>query len=297
MLLRQIKYFVKVVECNSFTEAAEQCYISQSAISQQITALEKELGVKLLRREGRRFYTTAAGDYFYRQSRQLVDEANILKQETVKIGRGMQKRLRIGCISRLRLDEVYKAIEIFSASCNDIMPEIIMGGHDELYNLLKDDKVDININGCRRVKSKEVYAALPLFTTKCWAELSRRNPLAAKPFVTSADLNKLTCILPVADKYQEEEREFYKNVLGLESQLLFTESADEGSMLVLMNKGYMLTDCQHFTGGDFCVRVPLYIDDKQAECKYYAFWKRGRAAYIEKFAQVLRSVFQDKGIN
>ena len=38
MLLKQMKYFISVVECNSFTEAAEQCYISQSAISQQIKA-------------------------------------------------------------------------------------------------------------------------------------------------------------------------------------------------------------------------------------------------------------------
>ena len=48
MLYRQMKYFTAVVDCDSFTEAAEQCYISQSAISQQISALEQELGVKLL---------------------------------------------------------------------------------------------------------------------------------------------------------------------------------------------------------------------------------------------------------
>lgn len=40
MLLRQMQYFVSVVECNSFTEAAERCFVSQSAISQQIKALE-----------------------------------------------------------------------------------------------------------------------------------------------------------------------------------------------------------------------------------------------------------------
>ena len=36
MLLKQMKYFITVVDCHSFTEAAEQCIISQSAISQQI---------------------------------------------------------------------------------------------------------------------------------------------------------------------------------------------------------------------------------------------------------------------
>ncbi len=41
MLFRQMKYFAAVVECSSFTEAAERCYISQSAISQQIRSLER----------------------------------------------------------------------------------------------------------------------------------------------------------------------------------------------------------------------------------------------------------------
>lgn len=46
-MLKQMKYFQAVVRCRSFTEAAEECFISQSAISQQIQALEHELGVKL----------------------------------------------------------------------------------------------------------------------------------------------------------------------------------------------------------------------------------------------------------
>ena len=58
MLLRQIKYFVTVVDTGSFTEAAEECFISQSAISQQILSLEKELGVQLLVRSTRRFTLT-----------------------------------------------------------------------------------------------------------------------------------------------------------------------------------------------------------------------------------------------
>ncbi len=69
MLFRQMKYFTAVVDCGSFTEAAEQCYISQSAISQQIRALEKVLGVELIHRENRRFSLTSAGEYFYDQSK------------------------------------------------------------------------------------------------------------------------------------------------------------------------------------------------------------------------------------
>ena len=42
MLLRQMKYFLAVADCKSFSEAAEQCFISQSAISQQMKVLEDE---------------------------------------------------------------------------------------------------------------------------------------------------------------------------------------------------------------------------------------------------------------
>ena len=72
MLLRQMKYFVAIADCVSFTEAAEQCYISQSAISQQMAALEAELGVKLFAREGRKSRLTAAGEYFYGKSKALL---------------------------------------------------------------------------------------------------------------------------------------------------------------------------------------------------------------------------------
>ena len=68
MLLKQMEYFITVVDTHSFTEAANVHYISQSAISQQIKALEAELGVTLLKREKRSFTITEAGKYFYKQA-------------------------------------------------------------------------------------------------------------------------------------------------------------------------------------------------------------------------------------
>ena len=61
MLLKQMKYFVSIVENNSFTEAAEKYFVSQSAISQQIKSLEMELGVELILRGNRSFTLTSAG--------------------------------------------------------------------------------------------------------------------------------------------------------------------------------------------------------------------------------------------
>ena len=56
MLFRQMEYLQAVVENGNFYLAAEQCNVSQSAISQQIKKLEDELGAKLLERHNRTFY-------------------------------------------------------------------------------------------------------------------------------------------------------------------------------------------------------------------------------------------------
>ena len=81
-MLKRLKYFQSVVRLNSFSEAAEENYISQSAISQQIQALERELGFKLLERRNRTFDLTPAGEYFYQKSLVLTKAGRSLYQDT-----------------------------------------------------------------------------------------------------------------------------------------------------------------------------------------------------------------------
>ena len=63
MLLKQLNYFATVAELGSFTEAAYALGISQSAVSQQIKALEEDLSVQLIIRNNRTFTLTRAGEY------------------------------------------------------------------------------------------------------------------------------------------------------------------------------------------------------------------------------------------
>jgi|SRR5262252_4044546 len=61
--LRQLRTFVTVAERGSFTRAAEDLYIAQQAVSQQIKALESAIGVRLLRRTSRRVELTRLANY------------------------------------------------------------------------------------------------------------------------------------------------------------------------------------------------------------------------------------------
>ena len=153
MLLRQIKYFIAVVESGSFTEAAEKLFISQSAVSQQIRALESELGVTLLIRKNRCFTLTQAGEYFYRNARILLSDAEKLKLETIRVDRGDAMRLNIGYLRTYGGAELREAVTEFSARYSDIPIHIVNGNHEELYALLKTDKADLILSDQRRAFS------------------------------------------------------------------------------------------------------------------------------------------------
>lgn len=114
MLLRQMRYFTAVVDCGSFTEAAEQCYISQSAISQQVQSLERELGMELIHRENRRFSVTPTGQYFYSHCKAILKQVDDLIQETKRLGNDRELQLRIGYLRCYSGMELYQAVAEFS---------------------------------------------------------------------------------------------------------------------------------------------------------------------------------------
>jgi len=70
-----MRYVVAVAEERSFTRAAERCFVVQSALSHQIKALERELGVTLFARTNRRVEPTAAGEAFLIAARAGLDAA------------------------------------------------------------------------------------------------------------------------------------------------------------------------------------------------------------------------------
>jgi len=71
MEIRQIQYFLSIVETGSFSAAADEYYISQSSLSKIIIGLEKELGVSLFDRSKRKVFLTEAGESFLGHARKL----------------------------------------------------------------------------------------------------------------------------------------------------------------------------------------------------------------------------------
>lgn len=113
-MLKQLRYFQSVVRLNSFSEAAEENFISQSAIFQQVQALERELGFKLLERKSRSFTMTPAGEYFYQKSLILTADYERMCSEAARIAKGDRASLKIGYLRSYTGAEFHRALEIFS---------------------------------------------------------------------------------------------------------------------------------------------------------------------------------------
>lgn len=90
-----MRYVLEVARRRSFTRAAEQLHVAQQALSQQVKAVEEQLGVALFLRTSRGVEPTAAGEVFVSEARRVVNAADRLVERTHAAGRGEAGSVRI----------------------------------------------------------------------------------------------------------------------------------------------------------------------------------------------------------
>ncbi len=92
---RQLRYFVAVAEELSFTRAAQRLHLSQPPLSQQIQALEADLGVRLLERDKRNVALTEPGRVFLEQARQILAKADEARSQVSQAAAGFSGQIRL----------------------------------------------------------------------------------------------------------------------------------------------------------------------------------------------------------
>jgi DNA-binding transcriptional LysR family regulator len=110
MELRHLRYFVAVAEELHFTRAALRLNMAQPPLSQQIRALEQELGVQLFVRTRRSVALTDAGHALLERSREMLATAQALPLQLQRVARGEVGLLRIGFSSTLPLTKVLRDV-------------------------------------------------------------------------------------------------------------------------------------------------------------------------------------------
>ena len=293
-MLKQLRYFQSVVRLNSFSEAAEENFIFQSAISQQVQALERELGFKLLERKNRSFTLTPAGEYFYQKSLILTADYERMCSEAARIAKGDRASLKIGYLRSYTGAEFHRALEIFSEKHPDVDVSVTYGSHEELYGLLRTGAADIVLNDQRRAFSDE-YVNLLLTTCRSCIEVSAHSPLAQMERISPPELKNIPCILVASEAQRETEWEYYHDVVGFPGEFLYAENLEEARLMVIGRKGFLPVEGtgRAAPSGTSIVRIPLVRGEEPILRRYCVFWKKDNSGwYVEEFAQLLKEQFE-----
>lgn len=293
MLLRQIEYLQAVIEMGSFYAAAQKCYVSQSAISQQIKKLEEELGVQLLDRHNRTFTLTPAGTHFYQKSLIITGDLQRLKRETKRIGNKNNSVLRIGYYKGYYGNELSQAIALFSEEHPTVDIQITVGSHEELYYSMEKEKIDLALNDQRRAFSN-AYVNEVLSHSRTFIEISNKNPLSHLESIEVNDLKNTPCILVINPEAQKEEQQYYQDIVGIKGEFIFSQSIQEARLKIITGQGFMPVDViGHQEWFDTTVsRIPLTRNHEEIQKTYCAFYRKENAnPYIQEFAQLLKEQF------
>ena len=191
MNLNQLRYFVSVAENGSFTKAAMSHYISQTAITQQIHALEETVGTKLLDRNSRPVALTAAGKVLLKEAREILAKTDAALQRTREASTGLEGELRIGYTKGYEHSDLPRYLRSFHheypnvlISCyrcdTDMLAAgLVSGDYDVIFtwdstNLRQEDTLQM-----------QVFEQVPLRVA-----LYATHPLARRKELTRKDLKQ-----------------------------------------------------------------------------------------------------------
>lgn len=189
MELRHLRYFLAVAEELHFTRAAERLHIGQPPLSQQIQALEAELGVALFRRHQRKVELTAAGRQFLPRARQILADSAAAVAAARRAADGEIGELRIGFTSSLPLTPIlHHSLQHYRAAYPDVrltLREMFTAGQFDALERGQLDLGFVRFNGpapSARIQVRELHR------DRLLAVLPRAHPLARAGSVALAEL-------------------------------------------------------------------------------------------------------------
>lgn len=196
MDLHQLRYFVAVAERLHFAEAAESVHVSQPGLSQQIKALEEEVGVLLLERTKRTVALTEAGKYFLEEAKQALEHAERAKVVAQKVARGELGTIRIGYVHSVPFSGLLANLaSLFRRCAAGIHLEFVEGDSYNQMSRLVEGELDL---GFIRLPPADVSPEIVIATVmeeKILVALHKDHALAEKKKILCAELQNEQLVL------------------------------------------------------------------------------------------------------
>lgn len=194
MEMHQIRYFLAVSRCLNFTRAAEECHVSQPALTRAVKLLEYELGGELVRRERSHTHLTPLGERMLPLLRQCYESASHAKALAGAIGSRKVSSLRIALPHSVDVAPFLPHLIELGRGFDELSLRCVRGSAPEVLESLREGKADLAVapSNCLDWDRIESW---PLFEEEFGLALSARHPLAARERVRPDELQGETMLV------------------------------------------------------------------------------------------------------
>jgi DNA-binding transcriptional LysR family regulator len=188
MELRHLRTIVAVARHRSFTKAAEELFLAQSAISQQIRRLEEEIGIQIFRRSSRSVELTDEGRIIVQHAHRVLAEVDEMQGEMEALSGGVRGTVRISGIWPFGGYDLYSVLADFRARYPEVAIHMEEDPVDEVIAKLRADELDLAFASVDPDKIGPEFAATLLWEEEFVVVTALDHEFASRPHVTYADL-------------------------------------------------------------------------------------------------------------
>lgn len=281
MNLNQLRYFVAVAEHRSFTKAATQYYLSQTAVTQQVRALEETLGVQLLDRNSRPVSLTPAGTIFLTEAKAILERMNTAISRTRDASTGLVGSLRIGYTKGYERSNLSSRLRSFHREYPNILLTCFRCDTDMLASGLLNGDFDIIFtwDSTNIAKEDQVETAL-LERARLVVALYVNHPLAQRHTLLRTELKNETILFmtPSSTGSSFGDAHFmklYQQAGYMPNILLRSNDIESILMMVAAEEGIsILPDyCTNKLGDSDNLRFVPLLGDEETE-DILAVWRK-----------------------
>ena len=199
---RQLRAFAVLARTGSFTKAATELHLTQSAVSHAMKALEQEAGCRLLDRTGKKATPTEAGELLLVHAERILAEMAHARAALEKLGKWGQSRLRIGASATACQHVLPPVLREFGQEFPKCRITIEPGDTPEMIELLRSGKIDLAVN--LEPPSREPLEFRPLFNDEMRFIVAPSHPWAVNGRVPREDVAMQNYILYSRKSYTGE---------------------------------------------------------------------------------------------
>lgn len=240
MDFRKLEYFIAAVEQGSFTKAAQECFVSQTAMSQQIAAMEQELDFPLFDRSGYRPTLTLAGKAFYESSKTIVDSYEKAVKQAKELKHETAGSLRIGISGPVEKRFLPEILSKFVARYPEVNLELLELSFRKLAEKIRGGEIDIMFGLADEIETYSQIEITTLFISTLCVIVSTSHPWQDRFEIYGNELKSEKLIIfskIYGPKYHDS---FFRGceLDGFEPNVIKeVDNFDEMILLVSANKG------------------------------------------------------------